>query len=140
MYTIGCDHGGKRQKRKPGDPDDQGNDFVLRVAGNDVLSARISRRHCEIVRTEDGFAITDHSKTGVTRNGGQISKETAVDICDGDLLGIAGVVMLEVSLRPEEKRELFKHSPVVEIPAPSGVGGGQIQMEASLGDVATMGD
>src|SRR5262249_53726186 len=34
-----------RQKRRPGEPTDVGNDVVLRIPNNDVLSARISRRH-----------------------------------------------------------------------------------------------
>src|SRR5262249_16354420 len=34
VITVG------RQKRSPADPPDHGNDFVLRVAGNDQLSAR----------------------------------------------------------------------------------------------------
>lgn len=128
-----------RQKRKLGDPDDQGNDFVLRVAGNDGLSARISRRHFEIHRTSSGFAVIDRSKTGLARNGVAVPKDTPVELADGDRLGVAGVVTLEVVIRPAGAEEGVRQAAVVEVPAPHGAGGGQVQVEASVGDMITMG-
>ena len=64
VITVG------RQKRKPHEPLNQGNDLVLRVEGNDALSARISRRHFEIHHDEQGnYSLLDQSKLGVTING-----------------------------------------------------------------------
>ena len=51
-----------RQKRKVGDPPEAGNDFVIRVAGNDALSARISRRHFELHR--EAGVVGGRSKQG----------------------------------------------------------------------------
>src|SRR6185436_16253733 len=88
IVTVG------RQRRKPKDPDDVGNDFVVRVAGNEDLSARISRRHLEIVRTDDGFTVTDRSKAGTLLNDRPLPPGLAVPLSDGDRLVIAGVVTL----------------------------------------------
>jgi serine/threonine protein kinase len=128
-----------RQKRKPGEAPELGNDFVLRVAGNDALSARISRRHLELHRTPTGYSVVDKSKTGVTKNGEALPSGTPVELVDGDLLNIAGVVTLEVSIRAAGHEDQGKQAAVVEVPAPVGAGGGQIHIEASLGDMMTMG-
>jgi hypothetical protein len=125
-----------RQKRRAGDPPDSGNDFVLRVAGNDALSARISRRHLDLVRQPGGWAAVDLSKTGVTRNGDPLPAGTPVPLSDGDVLVVAGVVTLEVGLGAGPGGD--KPAAVVEVPAPAGSGGGQLQLEASLGDLVTM--
>jgi serine/threonine protein kinase len=58
-----------RQRRKPGQPPGYGNDVVLRVPGNDPLSARISRRHLEIDLRGGGFVVTDRSTGGTLHNG-----------------------------------------------------------------------
>lgn len=126
-----------RQKRKPGEAADAGNDFVLRVAGNDALSARISRRHFELTRTATGWAITDRSKVGVTRNGAPLPKDDAVPLSDGDTLSVAGVVALEVSIRSASDTGV-KYVAVVAAPVPPSAGGGQLQIEASVGDVITL--
>jgi serine/threonine protein kinase len=134
VVTVG------RQKRRPGDPPDQGNDFVLRVAGNDQLSARISRRHFEIHRTPTGFAVVDKSKAGLTRNGTPVPKDDPVPLADGDRLGVAGVVTLEVLIHGAgETAPSVRQAAVVEVPAPTGSGGGRVEIEASLGDMVTMG-
>lgn len=132
VVTVG------RQKRKVGDAPDQGSDFVLRVAGNDGLSARISRRHFEVHRTPTGFAVVDRSKAGLTRNGAQVPKEVLVELRDGDRLGVAGVVTLEVMIRTE-RDDGVKLAAAVEVPAPVAAGGGRVQIEASVGDMVTMG-
>lgn len=132
VFTVG------RQKRKVGDAADQGSDFVLRVAGNDGLSARISRRHFEVHRTPTGFAVVDRSKAGVTRNGAQLPKEVPVEVSDGDRLGVAGVVTLEVMIRTN-RDDGMKLAAAVEVPAPVASGGGRVQIEASVGDMVTMG-
>jgi hypothetical protein len=132
VFTVG------RQKRKVGDAADQGSDFVLRVAGNDGLSARISRRHFEVHRTPTGFAVVDRSKAGLTRNGAQVPKEVPVEVGDGDRLGVAGVVTLEVMIRGN-RDDGMKLAAAVEVPAPVASGGGRVQIEASVGDMVTMG-
>ncbi|MFO0847283.1 MAG: FHA domain-containing serine/threonine-protein kinase [Gemmataceae bacterium] len=128
-----------RQRRKPGDPPDVGNDFVLRVAGNEPLSARISRRHFEVRRTPAGFAVVDLSKAGLTRNGQPVPKGVEVPLADGDVLGVAGVATLEVRVTGPDPSLAVAPGTVVEVPAPADTGGGQVQFEASLGDVVTAG-
>jgi len=134
VVTVG------RQRRRPGDGPDQGNDFVLRVAGNDALSARISRRHFEVRRTAGGFAVVDRSKAGLTHNGTPVPKDTPVELADGDRLGVAGVVTLLVDLGQKSAGGLVRPGGVVEVPAPGGAGGGQMQIEASVGDLVTADD
>jgi serine/threonine protein kinase len=134
VVTVG------RQRRKPGDGPDQGNDFVLRVAGNDALSARISRRHFEVRRTATGFAVVDRSKAGLTRNGAPVPKDVPVELADGDRLGVAGVVALLVDLGQKSAAGLIRPGGVVEVPAPPAAGGGQMQIEASVGDLVTLDD
>jgi hypothetical protein len=130
VVTVG------RQKRKPGSGPEEGNDFVLRVAGNDELSARISRRHFEVHRTAQGFAVVDRSKAGLTHNGIALPRDTPVQLGDGDLLGVAGVIALRVQIdRPQASGELRQK--VVEVAAPAGTGGGRLQIEASVGDMVT---
>lgn len=131
VVTVG------RQRRRAGEPPDAGNDFVLRVAGNDPLSARISRRHFELHRTPAGFDVVDRSKCGVTRNGVALVPGVPTPLADGDVLNVAGVVTLQVGLNAEPTTGV-RHAAVVEVPA-SGHAGGQVQLEASLGDVVTMG-
>jgi serine/threonine protein kinase len=132
IVTVG------RQRRKVGDSPDQGNDFVLRVAGNDTLSARISRRHFELHRIADGWAAIDRSKAGLTRNGEPVPKDTPVGLADGDELGVAGVVTLEVLIRGSGPDDWVQQAAFVEVPAPAGIGGGQVQIEASVGEMVTV--
>jgi serine/threonine protein kinase len=126
-----------RQKRKPGDPQDQGNDFVLRVAGDDGLSARISRRHFELQRTSSGWSVIDRSKAGLTRNGEPLPKELPVELADGDRLGVAGVVTLEVAIRGGVTDDGIKLAALVEVAAPAG-SMGRLQIEASVGEMVTI--
>src|SRR5262249_42560801 len=94
VITVG------RPRRKPGDPDDQGNDFVLRVPGNDALSARISRRHLEIRRDGEDFHVCDHSKAGTLHNGQPLTRDVPTRLQAGDRLVVAGVLTLVVGLEP----------------------------------------
>jgi serine/threonine protein kinase len=126
-----------RQKRKAGEAAEQGNDFVLRVAGNDALSARISRRHFELNRTPSGWVVVDRSRAGLTRNGSPLPKDTPVEVLDGDRLGVAGVVTLLVSLRGGAPDASAKQAAVIDVPAPAGAGV-QLQIEASVGDMLTL--
>jgi serine/threonine protein kinase len=125
-----------RQRRKPGEPDDQGNDFVVRVAGNDTLSARISRRHLEIHRAADGFTVVDRSKAGTSHNGQPLTPGMMTRLTHGDRLVIAGVVTLVVEL--DDNPRLVPVSGEVAVPA-AGSGGGKVMLEASIGDMMTIG-
>jgi serine/threonine protein kinase len=121
-----------RQKRRQGDPDDHGNDVVLRVAGNDQLSTRISRRHLEIRRAGGHFVVVDRSKAGTLRNGQPLPRDVAVPLEAGDRLVVAGAIALEVGFQgagaPTAPTE-------VEVPQP---GGSPIIFEATLGDLVTL--
>ena len=94
-----------RQKRRPGDPADQGNDLVVRVPGNDALSARISRRHLEVHRTAGGFAVIDRSKAGTLHNGRPLTRDEATLLQGGDRLVLAGVITLQVVLAASADRK-----------------------------------
>lgn len=126
-----------RQKRKPGSPD-EGNDFVVRVAGNDPLSARISRRHFELHRTPTGWSVIDRSKIGLTRNGEPLPKDTPVALLDGDELGVADVITLEVQIRSSWPDEGMVQMAMFELAAPAGSGGGKVHIEASVGEMMTV--
>jgi serine/threonine protein kinase len=126
-----------RQRRRPKDPDDIGNDFVVRVAGNDELSARISRRHLEIARTESGFAATDHSKAGTAHNGRPLTPGVAVPLANGDRLVIAGVVTLVVEA--DDRVRLVPAVGEVAVPVGALAGGARVYLEASVGDMMTTG-
>ncbi len=131
MISVG------RQRRKPKDPDDMGNDFVVRVSGNDALSARISRRHLEITRTPTGFAVTDRSKAGTILNGRLLPPGQLAPLANGDRLVIAGVITLIVEL--DDQVRLVPMVGEVAVPVSPGQTGGQIFLEASVGDMMTIG-
>jgi hypothetical protein len=124
-----------RQKRKLGAPDDTGNDVVLRIPGNDPLSACISRRHLEIRLTTQGYVVLDLSKAGTLHNGRSMSPGVPEPLQVGDLLVVAGVITLEVL--PSDT-PLFPIAPrPIEVPA-AGNRMAPIVFEASVGDVATV--
>lgn len=124
VITVG------RQRRKPGDADDTGNDVVLRVPGNSELSTRISRRHFEIHRDGDQYSVTDRSKVGTELNGTPLSRGAATPLTSGDRLVVAGVVELEVVLHAAGPLRLAR--PEVLLPGVAGV-----VLEATLGDMVT---
>jgi serine/threonine protein kinase len=129
VITVG------RQRRKPGEATEVGNDFVLRVSGNDALSSRISRRHLEIHCSSDGYSVIDRSKAGTLHNGKPLPKEMAVPLAHGDRLTVADVVTLLVRLENQPVRGAVRHE--VHVPAaaaPANV----VALEASLGDMMTM--
>jgi serine/threonine protein kinase len=119
-----------RQRRKPGDPDDTGNDVVLRVPGNSDLSTRISRRHFEIHRDGEQYFVTDRSKVGTELNGMPLTRASATPLASGDRLVVAGVVELEVVLHAGGPLRLAR--PEVLLPGVAG-----IVLEATLGDMVT---
>jgi serine/threonine protein kinase len=128
VITIG------RQKRKLGDPPDHGNDLVLRVLGNDQLSGRISRRHCEIRRQDGGFVILDRSKVGLTKNGQPLPHGVPVPLAAGDQLVLAGIIALEVLLHKGAAAGPTRTT--VEVG--QGDGNAPVILEATLGDMMTM--
>jgi serine/threonine protein kinase len=128
-----------RQRRKPGETTDRGNDVVLRVPGNDTLSARISRRHLELQRSGDAFVVIDRSKAGTQLNGRALPRDVAVPVAAGDRLVVAGVIALLVGLESETAASAH---PVtlggVQVPVGAGVGRPQVVVEASVGDMVTI--
>jgi len=129
LITLG------RQKRKPGSPDDTGNDMVLRIPGNETQSARISRRHLELHRTAEGYCATDVSKAGTLHNGKPLTPGVAQPLQSGDILIVAGVITLEVLLHGV--RTAAAAPKQVELP----VNGNRtipLVFEASVGDMITV--
>jgi predicted component of type VI protein secretion system len=108
----------------------------VRVAGNDALSARISRRHLEIARTPGGFTATDRSKAGTGHNGRPLPPGQTVPLAHGDRLIIAGVVTLVVEL--DDLPRLVPAVGEVSVPAAAGAAG-KVMLEASVGDMVTIG-
>jgi hypothetical protein len=124
-----------RQRRSPGDPPDHGNDFVLRVAGDDALTTRISRRHFEVVRAGDAYQVIDRSKAGLLLNGRPLRRHDPAALAPGDRLLVAGVVELEVLLDSGGIGGLA--APVVQAPA-AAHGATRLLFEASMGDMLTL--
>jgi serine/threonine protein kinase len=91
VVTVG------RQKRRPDAPPGEGNDFVVRITGNDEMSLRISRRHLELVRTPQGYVVTNRGRAGTSRNGRPLPLGVAVPLASDDRLDVAGVLALDVS-------------------------------------------
>jgi serine/threonine protein kinase len=85
-----------RQRRRPDSPPGEGNDFVVRVIGNDELSLRISRRHLEITRSPTGYAVIAHGRGGTAHNGRPCPPGEPIPLAPGDRLAVAGVLTLEV--------------------------------------------
>jgi len=123
-----------RQRRKPGETPDEGNDFVVRVDGADALTVRISRRHLELRRDGPRVLAIDRSKAGTLRNGRPLPRDRGAPLADGDRLTLAGVVVLQVLLRRDPAAR--PAPPLVSAPAP-GVKA-PVSLEASLGDLVTM--
>jgi serine/threonine protein kinase len=90
VVTVG------RQRRRPGSPSSEGNDFVVRVTGDDALSLRISRRHFEIFRTPTGYLVVAQGRGGTEHNGRPCMPGEPIPLAPGDKLTIAGVLALEV--------------------------------------------
>jgi hypothetical protein len=122
-----------RQKRRPGEPPEAGNDVVLRVPGDDALSARISRRHLEIHRQGDGFVAIDVSKAGTLLNGQPLPRGVAAPLAAGDRLVVAGVLTLEVDLSGAAGRAAGSE---VTFPL-DGATPARVVLEATVGDMVT---
>jgi serine/threonine protein kinase len=124
-----------RQKRRPADPPDVGNDFVLRVPNDDPLSMRISRRHFEVRRRGGEFFVVDRSRAGTLLNGTPVPPDAEAPLKSGDRLVVAGVVELEVVLVPGPSAPGFRRRPPVRDAAdPTG----RVLLEATFGDMVTL--
>jgi serine/threonine protein kinase len=134
-----------RQKRRPGEPPEAGNDVVLRVPNNDMLSARISRRHLEIHRQDEAYTVIDRSKAGTLLNGRPLTRDVATPLAAGDRLVVAGVLGLEVEMEGSAGRSL--NAPEVSVPVSAdnragcgdeSTGTARVVLEVSVGDMVTM--
>jgi serine/threonine protein kinase len=119
-----------RQKRRPGEAPEAGNDVVLRVPNDDDLSARISRQHLAILQSDGCYAVVDYSKAGTLLNGAALTREVPVELADGDQLVVAGVVTLQVDLADRPARAAGAE---VSFSA----GAARVVLEATLGDMVT---
>ncbi len=126
-----------RQRRKLGDPPERGNDFVLRVADDDRLSTRISRRHFEIRRSGRDYFVVDHSKAGLMLNGQSVAREKPTRLSGGDTLLVAGVVTLEVLIEQAGSSQNLALAPVASA-RDATQGGARVEFEVSVGDMVTV--
>jgi hypothetical protein len=126
-----------RQKRRPGEPPEAGNDVVLRVPGNDELSARISRRHLEVRREGDGFVALDRSKAGTLLNGRPLARDEPTPLAAGDRLVVAGVINLEVDLAGRPARAASATEARFRVAGPDGPPT-DVYLEATVGDMVTL--
>jgi serine/threonine protein kinase len=128
VVTIG------RQRRRPDGPPDVGNDFVVRVTGNDELSLRISRRHLEIARTPTGFAVTAHGRGGTEHNGRPLPSCQPVPLSSGDRLVIAGALTLEVLFNIPDAGMA---AATIDLPASEDFAA-RLLLEATTGDIVSL--
>ncbi|MFO0844970.1 MAG: FHA domain-containing protein [Gemmataceae bacterium] len=119
-----------RQKRRPGDAPEAGNDVVLRVPDDDNLSARISRQHLLVRRAGGGFEVVDLSKAGTLLNGQPLTRDVPAALADGDRLVVAGVVTLQVELAGLPARAVAAEVSLTAGPA-------RVVLEATHGDMVT---
>lgn len=126
-----------RQRRKPGGPLQGGNDVVVCIRGDVAQNLRISRRHLDIVRTDHRWYLVDRSRGYTTLNDALVPAGDPVPLRPGDRIGLAGVLVLEFSIR-----DTFTNS-IVTGPVGIGVEDGraeEVVMEASVGDMVTVRD
>jgi hypothetical protein len=131
------------RKRRKG-PAAEGNDFVIRIPGDDATSLRISRHHLEINRIGDEFFVIDRSQAGTSLKGVALVPDRPARLTGGDRMVIANVLALGVEMRREwrpargDSHPRVTYSQPVLIAAPGLDAGGQVELEASLGDLLTI--
>lgn len=119
-----------RQKRRPGESPEIGNDILIRV---DVNPLRISRRHCEIHYRDTAYFLIDHSKWGTTINGERHRAGEPQILRTSDQIELADVVRLEFVVRSARLKVSTVNASDVQAVAP----GGQLHIEASEGEMVT---
>ena len=124
-----------RQRRKAGQSAEEGNDLVIRVAGEDQKSLRISRRHLEIQRADDQYFVVDCSTAGTQLNGQRLTKGERTPVRSGDQLSLADVLTLEILVAADTLSGVTH--PAVEL-ASNAADNALVFIEASLGDLKTL--
>ena len=128
VVTVG------RQRRRPDSLSNEGNDFVIRVTGDEALSLRVSRRHLEIARTPTGYAVTAHGRAGTEHNGRPCPPGEPVPLASGDRLAVAGVLTLEVLF---DAVTCGAASPTIDLQAGEDAAA-RLLLEATRGDLVQM--
>jgi serine/threonine protein kinase len=128
MVTVG------RQRRRPDAPPGDGNDFVVRITGNDEMSLRISRRHLELVRTPGGYVVTNRGRSGTLHNGRPLPLGVAMPLASGDRLDVAGVLALDVSF---DVPAGCPAAPTADLPAGEDQAA-RLLLEATTGDMVAL--
>ncbi len=123
-----------RQRRGPNRDPAVGNDFVVRVPGDDARSLNISRRHFEIERIGMNYFVTDKSKKGLTLNGRRLPAGARAPLASGDRLVVAEVLIVEALIRPALHPGQRQRS--VTLAGDRRQNG--IILEASVGDMVTL--
>lgn len=124
-----------RQRRKPGELADTGNDLVIRVPGCDQESLRISRRHLEIQRIDKDYFAQDRSQGRTRLNGQILDPEKPVPLHTGDRLILGGAITLEVLFRTRIARGTRQSA--LQVQPPQGEGIPRVSLEATIGDMVT---
>ncbi|QDS91232.1 FHA domain protein [Rosistilla ulvae] len=124
-----------RQRRKPGQGPEEGNDFVIRVPGSEAKTRKLSRQHLEIHRIGNDYFAIDRSAAGTHLNGRRLSNDQASLLATGDRLMIGGVLTLEVLIRREEFIGASAVQTEVEMTPYNNPG---IVVDASVGDLVTI--
>lgn len=123
-----------RQRRRPGDPPDIGNDVVVRIPGSARSSLRISRRHLQIQRIgSDYFAIIQSAASSASVNGRRLEPGEPTQIHSGDQLNLAEVITLEALIRA--RTDGGQRQKVLHVEGDESRPG--LEMEATLGDMLT---
>lgn len=123
-----------RQRRRPDEPPEVGNDLVIRLPNSDAGSLRISRRHLEIDRIGDSFFVIDLSRNGTMLNGAPLPRDAPMGLVSGDRLLVANILSLEINIRLD--RLSVSRLDNLRL---NRLGGHdqQVEFEASLGDIVT---
>ncbi len=117
-----------RQRRKSSEI---GSDFVIRSHQSEKDSLQISRRHFQILRTDEGLFIIDCSRSGTTLNGERLTVGTPIRIHGSDQIVVAGVLTLEVLVASRcLPGQRSSQGPVI---SPN-----RVVFEASIGDMVTV--
>ena len=124
-----------RQRRKPGQAADEGNDLVVRLPDENGGTLRISRRQLEVERVGEQYFVTDRSTHGTRLNGEPLVKDQRTPLKSADRLNLSDVVTLEVQIRTIRLGGTV--APLVQAPIAEGSTQPLI-IEASVGEMQTV--